>query len=68
MEDTELEVEEDSPGCLTVQRHRRNATEELRDHRWQGERERRMVSSPPAGDVRTSLPASSSRFLSVYYI
>ena len=26
-----------------MERHRRNATEELRDRRWQGDRERRMV-------------------------
>ena len=44
MEDAELEVEEDSARLLTVQRHKQNATEELRDCslRRQGDRERRM--------------------------
>ena len=56
MEDAKLEVEEDSARLLTVQRHRQNATEELRDWRRQGDRERRMHGCPPAEDVRTSLP------------
>ena len=45
MEDTELEVEveEDSGRHLTVQRHRRNATEERRDRRRHGDRKRMVA-------------------------
>ena len=35
-----------------MERHRWNATEELRDHRQQGDRDREENGRPPAGDVR----------------
>ena len=37
-----------------MERHRRNATEELRDRRWQGDRERRMVTRQQEMNVRRS--------------
>jgi len=39
---------------IDMERHRRNVTEELRDHRQQGDRERRMVARQQEMYVRRS--------------
>ena len=39
---------------IDMERHGRNATEELRYHRWQGDRERRMVARQQETYVRRS--------------